>query len=140
MICDWILAKMPWLVENIGGMSLAGQITLAFGAVFAFVLAYSALQKAVNGERPRRKPARKKETRFNWLERWQRKRYDREDYLEWMDYDIWKAEEEEWNRYRTRRGLDKWRSTDIAMDMKASIDLLKKTKKTKCRTAGRVQY
>lgn len=127
MICDWIIEKMPWLVKNIGGMSLTGQIALAFGAVFAVVLAYSALQKAVDADYT---PRKKKPTRFNWLERWQRKRYDREDYLEWMDYEIWKAEEDEWNRYRTRRGLDKWRNTAIAMDTKASIDLLRKTKKT----------
>lgn len=44
MICDWIIANMPWCVEHIGGMSLSGQIAFAFMLIIFIVLGYYAIQ------------------------------------------------------------------------------------------------
>lgn len=86
-MCEWIAEKMPWLVEHIGGMSLAGQITLAFAVLAAVLLGYCGVQSAVCGTGSHhRRP-----TRFNWLTRWLEMFSDNEPYEdEWMDAEAWR--------------------------------------------------
>lgn len=84
-MCEWIAEKMPWLVEHVGGMSLAGQIVLAFAVLAAIVLGYCCFQAAVYNERPRRRLAR-----GNWLMRWLAIFSDDEPYADWMDAEAWR--------------------------------------------------
>lgn len=88
-MCEWIAEKMPWLVEHVGGMSLAGQIVLAFAVLAAIVLGYygvqAGVQSAVYNDRPRRRPAR-----GNWLMRWLAIFSDDEPYADWMDAEAWR--------------------------------------------------
>lgn len=85
-MCDWIIEKMPWLVEHVGGMPLAGQIALAFGIVLAVVLGYCGLNAALNAQL-------KPKTRYNWVERWQR---ERECSYDWVDPEKVEAWGDEW--------------------------------------------
>lgn len=41
MICDWINRHLPWLVENVGNMSLKGQITLAAVVLLVIVAGWT---------------------------------------------------------------------------------------------------
>lgn len=84
-MCEWIAEKMPWLVEHVGGMSLAGQIVLAFAVLAAVVLGYYGVQAATFSARPRRRPAR-----GNWLMRWLAIFSDDEPYADWMDAEAWR--------------------------------------------------
>lgn len=49
-MCDWIIEKMPWLVEHVGSMPLVWQIVLALGIVAALTLGYCFLQNALSYE------------------------------------------------------------------------------------------
>lgn len=84
-MCEWIAEKMPWLVEHVGGMSLAGQIVLAFAVLAAIVLGYYGVQAATFSARPRRRSAR-----GNWLMRWLAMFSDDEPYADWMDAEAWR--------------------------------------------------
>lgn len=67
-MCEWIAEKMPWLVEHVGGMSLAGQIVLAFAVLAAIVLGYYGVQAGVQSA--------------VFL--------DDEPYADWMDAEAWR--------------------------------------------------
>lgn len=87
-MCDWILKNLPWCVEHIGRLPLAGQIILAFGIVAAVILGHCGLQAALNAER---KPRRR--TRYNWVERWQRQRECDYDWVDPAKVEAWDNDE-----------------------------------------------
>lgn len=88
-MCDWIIATMPWLVEHVGGMSLAWQTVLGLGIVAALVLGYYGMGALLGGELTPRRPASTRRN-FNRSERRNGLRdfSDYEEYdPEWVDYD-----------------------------------------------------
>ncbi len=84
-MCEWIINNMPWCVEHIGRMPYAWQVVLALGIVAAVLLGRWGLQAALNAER--------KPRRYNWLDRWQRRR---ECNYDWVDPEKVEAWGDEW--------------------------------------------
>lgn len=77
MICDWFIKNMPWLVEHVGGMPCVWQVVLAFGIIAALCLGYHGLQSLLVYT-----PRKRRTTRINWVERWNRE--SELDY-DWVD-------------------------------------------------------
>lgn len=88
-MCDRILENLPWCVEHIGRLPLAGQIVVAFAVIAALLLGWYGLSSAVSMEYIQAK--KKPHTRFNWLSRW-RWTSDKEEYQDWMDAEVFYGE------------------------------------------------
>lgn len=90
-MCDWIIEKMPWCVEHIGRLPLAGQIILAFAFLAALLLGWYGVCSVASMEYVR--PEKKPHVQFNGLsrERW-RSLSDKEEYQDWMDAEVFYGE------------------------------------------------
>lgn len=86
-MCDWIIEKMPWLVEHVGNLPLPWQITLAVAVITALTVSYFGLQIAANAApAPKAKNTGKpSKARYNWTERWRRGEDYEERALDWVD-------------------------------------------------------
>lgn len=84
-MCDWIIATMPWLVEHVGGMSLAWQTVLGLGILVALVLGYYGMGVLLGGAASAHRPAA---TRRSFSRNGLKDFTDYEELnTEWMDYD-----------------------------------------------------
>lgn len=96
MICDWFLAKMPWLVEHVGGASLTGQIFFAVLVLALIVTSYcgcyALIMEALGRWNNFKRTNRVMRILFS---------LDDDEYLDWMDRAKWEAEQRErtsWSR------------------------------------------
>lgn len=89
MICDWIAAHMPWLVEHIGGAPLGLQLGFALVLFAVLVAPYALLCRIASSQHPR---ARR--THGARLLSFRPCGSQEEPYQDWMDYERWAEDEQ----------------------------------------------
>lgn len=89
MICDWIAAHMPWLVEHIGGAPLGLQLGFALVLFAVLVAPYALLCRIASSQHPR---ARR--THSARLLSFRPCGSPEEPYQDWMDYERWAEDEQ----------------------------------------------
>lgn len=94
MICDWIAAHMPWLVEHIGGAPLGLQLGFALVLFAVLVAPYALLCRIASSQHGARGAHRPRRTHGARLLSFHTCGSQEEPYQDWMDYERWAEDEQ----------------------------------------------